>query len=107
MDEIDRQQRVYAGDAAKKYRQGRITRREFFRRCAQAVFGFSSLYFLSQCTRTPAPPPTAARVQATVGPNSASVPRTDAQKFLQEVGAHYKGTTLRIVSEDTPPSRAI
>src|SRR4029079_19501551 len=105
MEEIDRQQRVYVGDAAKKYRQGRITRREFFRRCAQTGFGFSSLYFLSQCAPPPAQPPTAAQVQATVGTTSASVPQTDAQKFLKDVGARYKGTTLHIVSEDTPPSR--
>lgn len=107
MDEIDRQQRLYAASAAKKYRRGRITRREFIRRCAQAGFGFSSLYFLSQCAPAPGLPPTAAQVQATVGPTSASVPQTDAQKFLRDVGGKYRGTTLHIVGEDTPPSRAI
>jgi multiple sugar transport system substrate-binding protein len=107
MDEIDRQQRLYVAEAAEKFRQGKINRREFLRRCALAGFGFSSLYFLSQCAPAAAPAPTAAQVQATLGPTSAAVPQTDAQKFLKDVGGKYKGTTLHIVSEDTPPSRAI
>lgn len=107
MDEIDRQQRLYAAEAAKKYREGRITRREFFRRCALAGFGFTSMYFLSECAPVATAPPTAVQVQATLGPTSASVPQTDAQKFLKDVGGKFKGTTLHIVSEDTPPSRAI
>jgi multiple sugar transport system substrate-binding protein len=46
-------------------------------------------------------------VQATVGPTSAAVPGTAQQQFLREVGGGYRGTTLKVVSESTPPSRAI
>jgi len=106
MNELDRQQRLAVANAAAQYRQGRMSRRNFLRFCAGAGFGFSSLYFLSGCAPV-APAPTPAQIQATVGPESAAVPLTDQQKFLKDVGGAFAGTTLRIVSESTPPSRAI
>jgi multiple sugar transport system substrate-binding protein len=84
-----------------------IGRREFLRRSAQAGFGFTSLYFLAGCAPKTSPVPTAARVQATVGPASAVVAGTPQQQFLKEVGGRYRGTTLKVVTESTPPSRAI
>ncbi len=108
MDELDRQQRLYVADAAKKLRQGRISRREFLRRAAMAGFGFTSAYFLGGCQPQPAAaPPTPEQVRATAGPESAGEPLTDQQRFLKEVGGQYAGTTIRVATESTPPSRAI
>lgn len=114
MNEIDRQQRLAVARAAEKVRLGKMSRRQFLRFCAQAGFGFSSLYFLSACQGMPvatpasqAPAPTPEQVQATAGPASASEPLTAQQQFLKEVGGQFSGTTLRIASESTPPSRAI
>ena len=106
MNELDRQQRLWVAKQAEKLRRGRISRREFIRRAALAGFGFTSMYYLAAC-QPAAPAPTQEQVQATVGPESAAEPLTDQQKFLKEVGGQFAGTTLRIVSESTPPSRAI
>lgn len=104
MNEIDRQQRLAVARAAEKLRRGRITRRQFLRLCARAGFGFSSLFFLGSCS--PARTPTPEEVASTMGPQSAGQPRTDQRAFLQDVGSAFAGTTLHIVSEDTPPSKA-
>lgn len=104
MNGIDRQQRLAVAGAAEKLYRGRMSRRQFLRLCAKAGFGFSSLYFLGACS--PSRTPTPEEVAATMGPESAGEPRTDQQRFLKEVGGAFAGTTLRIVGEDTPPSKA-
>lgn len=109
----DRQQRLYVAAQGEKLRQGRISRREFVRRCAIAGFGFSSFGLLQACGYTNAPTtgaaPTAAQIAATAGPDTASVAQAnnDTTKFLKDIGGKFKGTTLKIVSESTPPSRVI
>jgi multiple sugar transport system substrate-binding protein len=106
MDEKDRQQRLAISKYSRQLRNGKISRREFLKLSAMAGFGVTSAYFLGGCA-PPAATPTAEQVQATVGPTSAAVEGTPQQQFLKEVGGKYKGTTIRIVSESTPPSRAI
>lgn len=106
MNEQDRQQRLYVAKEASKLRRGLINRREFLRRAALAGFGFSSMRYLSGCA-APAPAPSANAVRESAGAASAIEATTDAQKFLRDVGSQFSGTTIRVVSESTPPSRAI
>ena len=111
MNEMDRQQRLAVAAAAEKYRRGKMSRRGFLRLCAAAGFAFTSPYFLNGLGATPlakaAQTLTKAQISATEGPQSASLAETPQQQFLKEVGGKYKGTTLRIATESTPPSRAI
>lgn len=107
MNEIDRQQRLWIARQAEKVARGTINRREFIRRAALAGFGFASMRYLAGCAAPAVPPPTPAQVAATAGPASAVEPTSDMAKWLQDVGGQFKGTTLRVVSESTPPSRAI
>lgn len=109
MNEIDRQQRQAMAKYSKMLQKGQISRRQFLKFSAMAGFGITSAYFLGGCAPKSAatPAPTAAQIQATEGPTSASVSGTPQQQFLKEVGSKYKGSTVKIVSESTPPSRAI
>ncbi|MFN3979426.1 MAG: ABC transporter substrate-binding protein, partial [Caldilinea sp.] len=107
MNEIDRQQRLWIAKQAEKVRKGRMSRREFIRAAALAGFGITSMRYLSGCAAPTAPAPSAAQVAATVGPQSAVEPTSDVGKWLRDVGGQFRGTTLRVVSESTPPSRAI
>jgi multiple sugar transport system substrate-binding protein len=105
MDEKDRQQRRAVAKYSEQLRKGQISRREFLKLSALTGFSFSSLYFLGGCARSPVITPE--QIKATEGPASAGVSGTPQQQFLKEVGGSFKGTTIRIVSESTPPSRAI
>lgn len=107
MNEIDRQQRLWIAKQAEKVRKGRMSRREFIRAAALAGFGITSMRYLSGCAAPTAPAPSPAQVAATVGPQSAVEPTSDVGKWLRDVGGQFRGTTLRVVSESTPPSRAI
>jgi multiple sugar transport system substrate-binding protein len=112
----EQQEKLAIAKAARDFRAGRISRREFLRTCALAGLGFSTAGLMAACgggapqsaaQPTAAPAPTAAQVAATAGPASATEPASDAAKFLADVGGQFRGTTLRVVSESTPPSRAI
>jgi multiple sugar transport system substrate-binding protein len=107
VNEIDRQQRRAMATYSSQLRRGVIDRRQFLKLSAMAGFGFTSLRFLAGCAPRATPAPTAAQVSATVGPTSAAVAGTAQHQFLKEVGGKYRGTTLTVVSESTPPSRAI
>jgi multiple sugar transport system substrate-binding protein len=41
-----------------------------------------------------------------LGPESASSPGSEAEQFLKALGKSFRGTRLRILTEDTPPSAA-
>jgi multiple sugar transport system substrate-binding protein len=109
----DQQEKLAIAKACADLRQGRISRREFFRICAMAGLSFSTVGLMAACgqaprsTAQPTAAPTAAQIAATAGPASASEASSDAAKFLKDVGSKFKGTTIRVVSESTPPSRAI
>lgn len=105
MNEIDRQQRLALLAAEAQFVRGRLTRREFLNLCAKAGFAFGGLSLAGACERTPATPPTPARVKGSVGPDSAIEP-SDQQKFLKEMHRTFAGRTLHVLSEDTPPSVA-
>lgn len=98
MNETERQQRLYVARLAGKLKAGGINRRQFLRAAATVGFGITSARYLMGCALA-ATPSAAGRTDGR-GP-------TDQQQFLREVGGHFRGTRIRIVSEDTPPGLAI
>jgi secreted PhoX family phosphatase len=76
MNEIDRQQRQAMVKYSRMLQKGQISRREFLKLSAMAGFGITSAYFLGGCAPQAAATPTAAQIQATEGPTSASVAGT-------------------------------
>jgi multiple sugar transport system substrate-binding protein len=109
MNEQDRQQRLYVARMAEKLRAGKISRREFIRAAALAGFGFSSAWYLGGCA--PARPAAPAQPAATEAPKvdatTGSGSLTPQQQFLKEVGGKFKGTRIKIVSENTSPGLVI
>jgi len=103
MNELDRQQRVYVAKIAEAVRTGAMDRRQFVRALGLAGFGIASARYLSGCTRTPVAekPAGTARAVAESGLG------TSQRRFLEEVGGRFKGTRIRIVSEDTSPGLII
>lgn len=91
--------------ASEAYLSGRITRRSFLKFCTSAGLAISSPFFFSGCSDDSSKN-SKNQDGETTGPQSAILPRTDQYKFLTEMGRQFAGTTLRIVSEDTPPSKA-
>ena len=102
MDEIAHKREAFARSLS-LWRQRRLSRRDFIRGAILAGFG-CCLPSLFACRR----PPLRSRLPDpgdTTGPDSA-LNRRDRCAFLKEMGRRFKGTTLHIVSEDTPPSVA-
>lgn len=101
----DRDQKRTIAQAAHAYGQRRLSRRDFLRICAGAGLGFSTAGLLAACgPGQPAAAPDAGQLATTAGPASASQTTSDAATFLQDVGRPFAGTTLRVVTELTPPS---
>src|SRR5262245_61437522 len=113
MNEHDRQQRLYVAKMAEKLRLGHIGRRDFIRAAGIAGFGFSSAYFLSGCApaRSAAPaiagPATRAADAPPVTASTGSGSMNAQQQFLKDVGGRFKGTKVKIVSENTSPGLTI
>ncbi len=80
-----------------------LMRREFLRLCARAGFGFGALGAASAFARPRLLPPDNGAILRTAGPQSAIEAHTDQQKFLKDVGRTFAGTTLHVLTEDTPP----
>ena len=86
-------------------RIGAIDRRQFIHALGLAGFGIASATYLSGCTpRTPVAEKPAGNAG---GVSADSGNRTPQQRFLKEVGGRFKGTKIRIVSEDTAPGLII
>jgi len=101
MHDAERQRRLGFTQAAEAYARGRMGRREFLRVSALAGFGV-----LAGCRpRRGEANAGNLKLADTTGPLSAIDPQTEQHKFLRSVGRGFAGATLRIVSEDTPPSR--
>lgn len=102
MSDIDYQQRLAIAKAVKRFRQGRMNRRDFIRFAGLAGFGFSSARFLSGCR------PSARQTSTTsVLSDTLELMSDDQQHFLKDVGKSLKGQTLRIITEDMPSGQAI
>src|SRR4051794_37869790 len=108
MNELDRQQRVYVAQMAEALRVGAIDRRQFIRAAGLAGFGIASATYLSGCTRARPPAPGAEKPAGKEEDSAVdSGDKTPQQRFLKEVGGRFKGTKIRIVSENTPSSLII
>jgi len=102
MRESDRQQRIHVVDMARALRTGAIGRRRFIRAAARAGFGFACARYLAGST--PAGSQLCAAEQgAAEAPLAASGLTDDQRHFLRDVGRSFKGTRIRVVSENTPP----
>jgi len=108
MNDLDRQQRVHVAEKAEELRVEAIDRRQFIRAAGLAGFGIASAKYLSGCARA-RPQSSAAEKPAgnTDGASADSGNMTAQQRFLKEVGGRFKGTKIRIVSENTAPSLII
>jgi hypothetical protein len=105
MDSGERRRRTAISEASDKFSRGEITRSAFLRVCAGAGVGLAGLG-LSRPRRATAAPPTIQDIRATAGASSAIEPPSDQHKFLRDVGRTFSGQTVRVVTEDTPPSLA-
>jgi len=107
MKDSIQQQRLYVSDMADKLRLGQIRRREFLRAAAMAGFGVSSLRYLSgyASARPAVEPLTHEGLDAATLAHASAGSRdlNRQQQFLREVGGRFKGTRVKIVSEDTAP----
>lgn len=99
MNERDRQQRLYVATQAAKLRNGRISRRTFLRRAAEAGFALGAMSLTRGLTARASTPtiPTALPMQG----------NEDMVRWLRDVGRGFRGKTIRIASESTQPSRVI
>lgn len=102
---LKQQNQLVFAKASEAYLAGKLNRRQFLRLCAIAGVSFTSPWFLSGCSEEPLKTSTK-KNDATVGPESALNPRTDQYYFLTEMGKRFTGRKLRVVSEDTSPSKA-
>ena len=102
MHELDRQQRLHVAAMAEKLRTGSIDRRRFIRAAGVAGFGFAGARYLAGWT------PAARAAEPAPGKSVPDSGITASQRhFLKDVGAAFKGTRIKVVSENTPPGVAI
>jgi multiple sugar transport system substrate-binding protein len=106
MDSVEQRRRIAISEASDKLWNGEITRSAFLRVCARAGIGLAGLTTVSGPRQATAAPPTVQQIRATAGPNSAIEPSSDQHKFLRDAGRTFSGQTVRVVTEDTPPSLA-
>jgi multiple sugar transport system substrate-binding protein len=106
MESAERRRRIAIAEASDKFWNGEISRSAFLRICARAGIGLAGLATLSSPRRATAGPPTVQEIRATAGPSSAIEPSSDQHRFLRDAGRSFSGQTVRVVTEDTPPSLA-
>lgn len=99
MTEQERQERLFLLRSAERVRQGRLTRRQFVRCLGMAGLGITSLRYLSGCGAAVADDDLAASP-------GGGLP-SEQESFLRQVGGSFRGTRLRIVSENTAPTQII
>ena len=106
MDVLSTQQRLALAETGNKYSKGMLSRKEFINICLKAGLGFSSLSFLGACGSEKKQDQTKIqKVEDVLSKKSAGVADSDQQKFLKYWGKSFKGKTLNIVTENTPPSQ--
>ncbi len=103
MMESGQKEREVLGRAADAWLERGIGRRGFLAVLAAAgLGGIGTWYGLSRKR----PTQVASTLEDQLGPRSASLPETSQHKFLEEMGKRFHGTTLRVVTENTAPSKA-
>jgi multiple sugar transport system substrate-binding protein len=106
MSDHNLRQRLAMAEAARQVLEHRSSRREFLRTCGLLGLGWSAARWISGCRRRGGPAHQQHDIESTMGPRSAGDSRTEQHRFLKEVGRAFAGTRLRVVGEDTPPTRA-
>ncbi|MEM6945078.1 MAG: twin-arginine translocation signal domain-containing protein, partial [Pseudomonadota bacterium] len=96
MRDFDRKQ--YMARTVDRYVRGQISRRDFLRTSGQLGLGAGALGL--GMTRPFFPTPALAA-------DDGLRPSEDVLKWVKEVSAPFRGTTLKLATESTPPSNAI
>jgi multiple sugar transport system substrate-binding protein len=96
MNDSDRKRHVAASAGA--FAARRIGKREFLRRLGMAGIGLSGFAATMLGGNRPFPGGGVMQARAQDGPSQGMA------RWLRDVGSRYKGTTIRYVSEATPPS---
>lgn len=104
-DTLSRKYLHHLTSPADAFCHGSMSRRKFLSCCAAAGISFSSPYFLCGCSPEQ-DRKSSKEDESSINRQSASRQGSDQYHFLQEVGKHFTGTKLRVVSEDTPSSKA-
>lgn len=99
---IDRRQRLYVARMAERLKAGTIDRRQFLRAAGLAGFGIASARYLAGCV-----PRRRIAVDASPDHGASGGGSAEQRQFLKEVGGHFRGTRIKIVSEDTAPGLAV
>lgn len=91
--------------ASNAYASGKISRRKFLLAAASAGLALGGAsWFASRDSR--GINKTISKLSDELSDASASHPHTRSHQFLREIGKSFKGVKLRVLSEDTPPSKA-
>lgn len=94
----DRDRKQYVADSAGAFAARRIGKREFLRRLGVAGIGLSGFAATMLGESRPFAGGFGTQALAQNGPSS------DLTKWLRDVGSKFKGTTIRYISEATPPT---
>jgi multiple sugar transport system substrate-binding protein len=94
--DYDDKMRIHAATVA--YRRGRLSRRDLLKYLGAAGVALGSVR--SFAPRAMASPAAVSLLQDSPVP-------ADVTKFLTDVGGQFRGTTIKVVTEDTPPGTAI
>jgi multiple sugar transport system substrate-binding protein len=94
--DYDAKLRIHAATVA--YRQGRLSRRELLKYLGAAGVALGSARFFAP--RALASPAAVRLLQESPVP-------AEVTQFLTDVGSQFKGTTITVVTENTPPGAAI
>jgi multiple sugar transport system substrate-binding protein len=101
LNELDRRQRLFVAAMAEELRRGGIGRRGFLRAAAAAGFGFTCARYLAGGS------PLRSRLHAAEPDAVASGITGEQRRFLADMGRRFKGTRIKVVSENTPPGVSI
>jgi multiple sugar transport system substrate-binding protein len=93
----DFREKMAISNAINSFYAGRTSRRTMLKTLGAAGVGFSAAGMMGSSRRTMAAP---MRAVEAAQPD-------DVTAWLKDVGGQFKGTTIKVVSEETPPSRAI
>lgn len=96
-DTFDYRDKMAIARAIGDFRSGRISRRAMLKTLAAAGVALSA---------SPLRAPRGWAMPALQTPTAEQQP-DEIQKYLEDVGKQFSGTTIKVVSEETPPSRAI
>ncbi|MBA2754817.1 MAG: extracellular solute-binding protein [Chloroflexia bacterium] len=95
----DRRDKLAIAKATEAYRRGAISRRQMMKVLGAAGVALSASPRIGRAASRPNPTGLAAL--------QASTPPAEVTQWLTDVGGQFSGTTIKVVSEETPPSRAI